>query len=288
MATYDTEERLRQRRTKSEQAISLAMKSRWDEAIQVNREIIELFPNEVDAYNRLGKALMELGQFGEARAAYTSASKLDPMNSIAQKNLQRLTKLVEQGGVALPPSSVDPRLFIEESGKTATTRLTEVRSSEAVAKLAAGDKLGVEVRGKQLLVVNTAGQEIGRLEPRLEQDLVELLKKGNTYSVFVTAVSDQGINVIIREMHRAPSMGNRPSFRPSSAESGFRGYTREGVLRYDLDEDEDEDLEEEEEEEEETEEAAAAEPDAEPAAAKVNVTTLEGLAEEENAQDEEE
>jgi hypothetical protein len=49
MATYPTEDRLRQKRTKSEQAISLAMKNRWDEAAQINREILDLFPNEVDA-----------------------------------------------------------------------------------------------------------------------------------------------------------------------------------------------------------------------------------------------
>ena len=57
MAAFPTEDRLRQKRTKSEQAISLAMKNRWEEAAQVNREILEIFPNEVDAFNRLGKAL---------------------------------------------------------------------------------------------------------------------------------------------------------------------------------------------------------------------------------------
>ena len=43
MAAFPTEDRLRQKRTKSEQAITLAMKNRWDEAAQVNREILDLF-----------------------------------------------------------------------------------------------------------------------------------------------------------------------------------------------------------------------------------------------------
>src|SRR6195256_6573649 len=119
MAAFPTEDRLRQKRTKSEQAITLAMKNRWDEAAQVNREILEMFPNEVDAYNRLGKALTELGRYGEARDAYAHAVKLDPLNGIAAKNLVRLGKFASEEGAGAPQSSpVDPRLFIEESGKT--------------------------------------------------------------------------------------------------------------------------------------------------------------------------
>src|SRR3954454_19479302 len=142
MATFPTEDRLRQKRTKSEQAISLAMKNRWDEAAQVNREILDIFPNEVDAYNRLGKALTELGRYAEARDAYAQAVKLDPLNGIASKNLQRLGKLAE-GGTVAAPSPVDPRLFIEESGKTTVTQLTDTRRNEAAAKLSAGDQLQI-------------------------------------------------------------------------------------------------------------------------------------------------
>ena len=127
MAAFPTEDRLRQKRTKSEQAISLAMKNRWDEAAQVNRDILDLFPNEVDAFNRLGKALTELGRYAEARDAYSQAVKLDPLNGIASKNLQRLGKLAAEGAAAPSPSPVDPRLFIEESGKTTLTQLTDVR-----------------------------------------------------------------------------------------------------------------------------------------------------------------
>lgn len=153
MATFPTEDRLRQKRTKSEQAISLAMKNRWDEAAQVNREILDSFPNEVDAYNRLGKALTELGRYAEARDAYAQAVKLDPLNGIASKNLHRLGKLAAEGSAAPAPSPVDPRLFIEESGKTTLTQLTDMRRNEAAAKLSAGDQLQMARRGDRKSVV---------------------------------------------------------------------------------------------------------------------------------------
>src|SRR4051794_7344085 len=165
MAAFPTEDRVRQKRTKSEQAISLAMKNRWEEAAQVNREILDLFPNEVDAFNRLGKALTELGRYGEARDAYAKAVKIDPLNGIATKNLQRLGKLAAEGSAAPPPTPVDPRLFIEESGKTTMTQLTDLRRGEAAAKLSAGDQLRLERRGNQIVVTDAAGEDVGRIEP---------------------------------------------------------------------------------------------------------------------------
>jgi hypothetical protein len=278
MATYPTEDRLRQKRTKSEQAISLAMKNRWDEAAQINREILDLFPNEVDAFNRLGKALTELGRYAEARDAYAQAVKLDPLNGIASKNLQRLGKLAAEGSAAPAPSPVDPRLFIEESGKTTVTQVTDVRRTEVAAKLSAGDQLQLTRRGNQIIVADHAGNEIGRIEPKLEQDLIRLLDVGNQYSVFVTAANDQAIHVIIRETHRSAAMGNRPSFRPTAAQE-VRAYTREGATRFELEEEEEEDDEMGEEEEEETE--------AVPADLEVGVeeTPLEALAAEEDTEE---
>ena len=281
MAAFpSSEDKVRQKRTKSEQAISLAMKNRWDEAAQLNREILDMFPNEVDAYNRLGKALTELGRYGEAREAYAQAVKIDPLNGIATKNLQRLAKLATEGAAAPPPSPVDPRLFIEESGKTTVTQLTDARRTDATAKLSAGDQLKLARRGNQIIVTDTADQEIGRIEPKLEQDLIKLLDMGNQYSVFVTAANEQTIHVIIRETHRSAAMGNRPSFRPSAApEGGVRAYTREGVLRYELEEEEEEEEELGEEEEEETE-AVPADMDV-----GVEETPLEALAAEEDTEE---
>src|SRR5207253_6652219 len=242
MTAFPTEDRLRQKRTKSEQAISLAMKNRWDEAAQLNREILEVFPNEVDAFNRLGKALTELGRYAEARDAYAQAVKLDPLNGIASKNLQRLGKLAAEGSAVPAPSPVDPRLFIEESGKTTVTQLTDMRRAEATAKLSAGDQLQLERRGNQVVVTDSAGNQIGRIEPKLEQDLIRLMDLGNQYAVFVTSANEQSVHVIIRETHRSAAMANRPSFRPSAAQE-VRAYTREGTQRFELEEEDEEEEE---------------------------------------------
>src|SRR5439155_1031875 len=96
--------------------------------------------------------------------------------------------------------------------------LTDVRRTEATTKLSAGDQLQLERRGNQLVVSDLTGQEIGRIEPKLEQDLIRLIDRGNQYAVFVTAVNDQVVHAIIRETHRSATTTKkrpRPS-RPTS------------------------------------------------------------------------
>lgn len=247
MAVFQSEERQRVKRLKSEQAINLAMQNRWQEAAEVNRQILELFPNDVDAHNRLGKALMELGRYQEAREAYERAATLDPLNTIATKNLQRLSKLVGEAA-APPPTPVDPRLFIEESGRTAVTTLVDVAPPDVVAKLTAGDQLKLELDGNEVVVRDLSGEYVGRLELKLGQRVANLIKMGNTYAAAVTAVDEQNVRVIIRETSRVPAMGTRPSFPAAVAPELVRGYVRDTLLRYEEMEEEEEYLEEAEEE----------------------------------------
>jgi len=110
-------------------AIDQALASQWEEAVTTNRNILNIFPNDAEAYNRLGKALSELGRYSEARQAYNQTLKYSPNNTIAKKNLDRLSLLQEEP-VTTPAGleRIDPRLFIEETGKTGTTDLIIIAS----------------------------------------------------------------------------------------------------------------------------------------------------------------
>src|SRR4030067_628580 len=58
---YQAEDRAKVRRQQAEAAIQLALQGRWDEAAELNKSIIGLFPADVDAYHRLGQAVTGLG-----------------------------------------------------------------------------------------------------------------------------------------------------------------------------------------------------------------------------------
>src|SRR5215471_392767 len=68
--TFQPEERARSYKKLEEDAIALARESRWEEAAEKNRELLTLYSDDVSGYNRLGKALSELGHYAEAREAY--------------------------------------------------------------------------------------------------------------------------------------------------------------------------------------------------------------------------
>ncbi len=141
--TYQEEGLARLKRQRSKQAIDLAMQGQWREAVAANKVIIESFPRDVDAYNRLGRAYMELGEYSQAREAYNRATELDPFNAIAKKNLQRLSYLgeavVSSEGSEGESRKVEPQQFIEEIGKAGVVNLYHLAPREIMARMVAGD-----------------------------------------------------------------------------------------------------------------------------------------------------
>jgi tetratricopeptide (TPR) repeat protein len=231
------------RRLRSEKAIQLAMQNKWEEAADVNRQILEHFPEDVDTLNRLGKALMELGQYAESRDQYAKATRADPSNGIAAKNLVRLTRLAEEAAaspVAVVPNAqrVDPSVFIEESGKTAVTDLVDRAPFHSIATLTAGDKLTLRVETGVIRLVGPGDVVVGQLEPKIAQRVMRLVSAGNRYSAAITSIDEQHVRIIIREEYRDPSMRSRPSF-PTQHGPEIRPYTRDSTFRTDLDDEDD-------------------------------------------------
>jgi tetratricopeptide (TPR) repeat protein len=256
MASFQTEERSKLRRRWVEQAIALAMQNRWEEAAKVNQSILDLFPNDTDALNRLGRALTELGRYREARAAYQKTIQLDPTNTIARKNLSRLETLkVEEA----PPTreKVDPRMFIAETGKTGVVSLVHPAPRDVLAKVAAGDQVRLRVDGRSLAVETLNGEFLGYIDPKVAQRLVDLIRSGNQYSAAVMAVEDGNLRIFIRESYQDPSNVGKISFPVRGEAPGVRPYIRDTLLKYELEEEEEAEAEEAEfgaEHEEETEE----------------------------------
>lgn len=236
------EDRMRLRRVLPERAIALAMENRWSEAADVNRKIIELYPNDADAYNRLGKALLEMGRYRDALATYQRAVELDPNNMIAKKNVERLAHLADkateptriQPAQAKPAEAarINPTMFIEETGKTGVTTLVNLGPPELLIEVTAGDNVDLKANGTKLEVYDEDGQYVGQVEPKLAKRLIGLIETGNRYTAAVTTVGDKAISIIVRETYQHPSNRGKFSFPPKALPTGaYRPYMREGALR---------------------------------------------------------
>jgi tetratricopeptide (TPR) repeat protein len=243
IASYQQEEeekaRLRQRLSK--EAIDLALQGRWEEAEAVNRDIIEKFPTDVEAYNRLGRALTESGDFDIAKEAYFKALELAPDNAIAKKNLARLTSLSESmATLRRDPQKASTRraqarrvaldLFITEMGKAGVVNLHNMAPGEVLAKIGFGDQVYLEARGQHLIVVSQSGEYLGEVEPRQGLRLIKLMQGGNRYDVAILNIEEDTVHVIIKEVYQHPSQVGRPSFFVKATEH-LRTRIKESLLR---------------------------------------------------------
>ena len=235
------EEKARLRQRLSKEAIDLALQGRWEDAEAINRDIIDKFPSDVEACNRLGRALTELGHFDGARGAYLKALELAPDNSIAKKNLARLTSLSESMATLKSSRHKTPTskaqagrvaldLFITEVGKAGVLSLHNVAPADVLAKMAFGDQVHLEAKKQRLVVTSDSGEYLGEVEPKQGLRLIKLIRGGNRYDTAILHVEEDKVQVIIKEIYQHPSQIGHPSF-PVRATERLRTRIKESLLR---------------------------------------------------------
>jgi len=243
IASYqqEREEKARLRQRLSKEAIDLALQGKWEEAEALNRDIIEKFPSDVEAYNRLGRALTESGDFDGAKEAYLKALELAPENAIAKKNLARLTSLSESMATLkstpqkTSASKAQTRrvaldLFVTEVGKAGVVNLHSVAPIKVLAKMGFGDQVRLEAKKQRLIVTSESKEYLGEVEPRQGLRLIKLMRGGNRYDAAILNVEEDKVQVIIKEIYQHPRQVGHPSF-PVKATEHLRTRIKESLLR---------------------------------------------------------
>lgn len=240
-------------RTLADQAIAAALESDWQRAADLNKQILDVSAEDVEARNRYGRALLELGRLEEARAAYQEVLKAYPHDAIALRQTARIGQLLEGKKKAdATRSKTQTRLFIEDMGKTGILRLMNPAPAAVYARYSPGAEAVLKEQEGLLAVHARDGELLGFLEPKVGRRLIELIKAGNEY--VVALVSDDRANprVAVREVFQSAANAHKISFpghhRP--VETKERAYIKGTFFRYG------EEAEEEEEEETGEEEAA--------------------------------
>jgi tetratricopeptide (TPR) repeat protein len=225
-------ERVKPRAMYVEEAIQLALESRWSEALAVNRALLERHGEDEETFNRLGKALSELGQAEEALDFYQQSLRINPMNIIAQKNVRKLSALLQAPtrpeGMA---AAIDVDLFTEEPGKSGITVLVPPAGGVDVV-VAPGDVVELHVDHGQLRARTVRGIDLGDVDTKLARRLLPLMISGNRYSAAVARVDDRKIEVMIRETYQAPENARKTSFpiARGARREEFRPYAKESLL----------------------------------------------------------
>jgi tetratricopeptide (TPR) repeat protein len=242
----------------AEQATAAALEADWPRAAELNQKLVEAAPEDVDARNRLGRAYIELGRLDEAKACFVEVLKIEPYNSIALRNQIRVAALQEHKTKPnVTTTRTQPRLFIEDMGKTGILRLINPAPQHVLAKYSPGAECELREQEGLLALHARDGELVGFLEPKVGRRLIDLLRTGNQYVAAIVSTDPQNARVAIREIGQSPANASRISFpghhRP--AETKERAYVRGTFFRYGAEEELEDEVEEVEEETPATEEA---------------------------------
>lgn len=242
-------------RTLADQAIASALESDWQRAADLNKQILDASAEDVEARNRYGRALLELGRLEEARAAYQEVLRAFPHDPIALRQVARIGLLLEDKHKPdATRSRTQTRLFIEDMGKTGILRLVNPAPAHVLARYSPGAEAELREQEGLLAVHARDGMLLGFLEPKVGRRLIDLIRTGNQYVVALATNDQASARVAVRETLQSHENAHRISFpghhRP--VETKERAYIKGTFFRYG-----EEELEVEEEEEEEEE---AAEP----------------------------
>ncbi|MBI4218795.1 MAG: tetratricopeptide repeat protein [Chloroflexi bacterium] len=202
----------------AQRAVSHAKSGQWDDAVKANRELIALSPGDVEAHNRLGKALTELGRVKEAITAFERALDLQPANQIAARNLERLKQLESTPAGQTRIVGAQKAMatsFMAARGSTVLTELRRPAPARTLAAVSAGDILKLDVKNLDVRVMTLSGEYLGTIEPKVAHRISRLIAGGNRYETTVASFGAQTINVLVREVYRSPKQANITSFPPS-------------------------------------------------------------------------
>lgn len=196
-----------------DQAIKLALENNWEDAIAVNKEILEGSIHDIDTLKRLAYAYMQSGKYKEAKDTYSDIIALDRTNPIATKNLKKLMTLSQQNSVSSTNHSNHmDNVFIQEAGKTKTVDLSNVADKRTLMSLQNGDEILLTMKRSKIFALSNDKTYIGMLPDSVGVRLISFMKGGNEYQACVKGVDEKNITIFIKEIKRAKKFENQPSF----------------------------------------------------------------------------
>lgn len=189
------------------QAIQTALIGDWEKAIELNKEILKEYPDDINTLNRLGFAMLSVGNHDEAKSLYEKVLSLDMKNPIAQRNLKRINS-----GNNLKANITLNNLFIEETGKTKIIELLNIADKKVLSHLRSGEKVLIKIKRNKIFALDQDEKFLGMFPDDICKRLIEFINGGNEYDAYVWNIADNKISVFIREIKRVKKFINQPSF----------------------------------------------------------------------------
>lgn len=192
--------------TLKQQAVESAKKQDWQQAVDLNQEILKLDPDDTGTLNRLGVAFVQQHKLRKAKTTFNQILKIDKSNNLAKKHLRKL----KSNQVSNAPSFSEDH-FIEEPGKTKTVELHRLSSKQVLEQLSVGQICDLKPKNRYISI-ETAGIYVGALPEDLSFRLTKLINRGNEYSCRIRSHSATECSVHLKESLKSKKNANLHSF----------------------------------------------------------------------------
>lgn len=210
------------------QAVDAAISSDWEKAVMLNKKIIELNGEYLDAYLGLGFANLQMANYKESKKYYQEALKIDPNSIIAHNNIEKISILAKSGNKTSNDLPVDPNIFMNLRGKTKVVTLLNVGKPDVLVKLSIGEKVELRIKKRRLEVRNERDEYVGALPDDISKRLIFLLEGKSNFNTFIKASTKNSVDVFIKEEKKGRKVKNFVSF-PDNIQDDFKLMAGKGA-----------------------------------------------------------
>ena len=182
-------------------AIREASNNNWEKAKKLNLVILNISKNNIETLNRLGISYMKLSNKVNATKCFKNVLKISPNNVIAQKNLNKLQLNLPE--ITINLSKIDSANLINETGKSIHLKC-DIKNSKKILNLGidTGSKLTIR-NEKDSIGIYKGNSKIHIIDNSIAKRISNLINLGNEYICTVLGVSENSININIKETSKS-------------------------------------------------------------------------------------
>jgi hypothetical protein len=204
----------------AKQAIKEALKANWDKAIEINSEILQAYPQNIDAKLRLGHAFIQTKHLIKAKKVFNEVISHDPLNPVALKNIQLIDKKVD----VISPVNADPGALIKEPGTTIETKIKLVGRGMTAESFAPGENLVVVSKRSTAEIYRVKKDKDVLIGEVSDPDIIKCISKAFRADANVSASFKKGEDRIAEILIKSTI----PVFK--SEKQDVRPYIKKGSL----------------------------------------------------------
>ena len=182
-------------------AIREASNNNWEKAKKLNLVILNISKNNIETLNRLGISYMKLSNKVNATKCFKNVLKISPNNVIAQKNLNKLQLNLPE--ITINLSKIDSANLINETGKSIHLKC-DIKNSKKILNqgIDTGSKLTIR-NEKDSIGIYKGNSKIHIIDNSIAKRISNLINLGNEYICTVLGVSENSININIKETSKS-------------------------------------------------------------------------------------